>query len=206
MEPKTILIIISTVAILAGIYAIYASIKNTHKNHSQRRLKHRLVQKILGINGARIFYGFLGSGLIAFGIFMLFQFLVKPKLGQEYNNKTNKFVLVSKTTTNDQYIMNSSITTTLDQLQSSIKVLGKEKLYEYVEVSFKDNYLESIPEITWEMKNLEVIDLTYNNIHEIDINKISGMEKLKTIILTNNPISSEKIEEIKTKTNLEIKY
>ena len=206
MEPKTILTLLSIFAILIGVYSIYASIKNTHKNHSQRKLKHRLIQKILGINGARFFYGILGFGFIILGVFILFQSYIKPDLGNEYNNKTDKFVLVSKTINNDGYTMKSKTHTTLEQLKSTIKIIGNEKLNEYVQVSFKNNYINKVPDIIWEMKNLNFIDLTYNNISELNIEKIIKMDSLKTIILKENPISEEKIKEIREKTNIEIKY
>jgi len=206
MEPKTILSLLSIFAILAGVYSIYASIKNTHKNHSQRKLKHRMIQKILGINGARFFYGILGFGLIIFGVFILFQYYIKPNLGNEYNNKTDKFILVSKTINNDGYTIQSNTHTTLEQLKNKIKIIGDEKLNEFVQVSFKNNYINKVPDIIWKMKNLKFIDLTYNNISELNIEKIKNMDSLKTIILRENPISEEKIKEIREKTNVEIKY
>ena len=206
MEPKTIIILIAIIAIIAGIYSIYASIKNTHKNHSQRRLKHRIIQKILGVNGARIFYGILGFGLFIFGVIILFQILIKPKLGNEYNNRTNKFILVSKTINKNGYSLSSSTTLNFEQLNRTIQIKGKDELNKYVQASFKNNYLDEVPEIVWKMKNLRVIDFTYNNIAQIDINKLSKMDSLKTIILTNNPISKEKINEIKEKTDIKIIY
>ena len=205
MTPKSIIVILSIIVIIAGIYSIYASIKNTHQNHSQRKFKHRMIQKILGINGARVFYGFLGAGLIVFGLFMLFQFFVKPNLGNEYNNKTDKFVLISNTISNDKFIMTSSLTTTLEQLKSSIKIVGNAKLDEYVQIDFNNNYLDNLPDIVWQMKNLKTINLTNNNISDLDIDKISKMDSLKTIDLTNNPISIEKINEIRANTTVDIK-
>ncbi len=206
MEIRTTITLLSIVAILAGVYSIYASIKNTHKNHSQHRAKHRIIQNVLGINGARIFYGLLGFGLILFGLFILFQSYVKPKLGNEYNNKTDKFILVSETVTVDGFSVSSNLTTTLKQLNNSIKILGKSELDKYVQVSFRNNYLEKIPDLVWEMKNLKAIDLTFNNISKLDVKKLSKMEKLKVINLSNNPISKKSIEILKKETNIEIKY
>ncbi|MBO0589914.1 hypothetical protein I2486_00705 [Cellulophaga sp. E16_2] len=73
MEPKTVILLLALIALLAGIYTIYASIKNKHKKYAHRQLKHRIIQNVLGVAGARIFYGFLGIGLIIFGGFILFQ-------------------------------------------------------------------------------------------------------------------------------------
>ncbi|MFW2375202.1 leucine-rich repeat domain-containing protein [Cellulophaga baltica 4] len=204
MEPKTVILLLAIIALLAGGYTIYASIKNKHKDYSHRKLKHRIIQNVLGVDGARIFYGFLGIGLIIFGGFILFQFYVKPNLGNEYNNKTDQFTLVSKTLSTGDYTMTSSTTSTLKQLETSLKITGEEKLQDYVSADFSNNYLNQIPEIVWKMKNLKRIDFTYNNITEIDLTQLSKMDSLTTIILSNNPISIAKIKTLKETTNLEI--
>ncbi|WP_282117344.1 leucine-rich repeat domain-containing protein [Cellulophaga baltica] len=204
MEPKTVILLLAIIALLAGGYTIYASIKNKHKDYSHRKLKYRIIQNVLGVDGARIFYGFLGIGLIIFGGFILFQFYVKPNLGNEYNNKTDQFALVSKTLSTGDYTMTSSTTSTLKQLETSLKITGEEKLQDYVSADFSNNYLNQIPEIVWKMKNLKRIDFTYNNITEIDLTQLSKMDSLTTIILSNNPISIAKIKTLKETTNLEI--
>ncbi|WP_165749044.1 DUF308 domain-containing protein [Cellulophaga sp. Z1A5H] len=172
MEPKTVILLLAIIAIFAGIYTIYASIKNKHKDYSHRKLKHRIIQNVLGVAGARIFYGFLGIGLVLFGLFMLFQFYVKPNLGNEYNNKTDQFTLVSKTLSTEDYTMTSSTTSTLKQLDITLSVIGEEKLKDYVSADFSNNYLNQIPEVVWKMKNLKRIDFTYNNITEIDLKQL----------------------------------
>ncbi len=206
MEVKTILTLLSILVIFAGIYAIYASFKNLHKNYSHRRLKHKLIQKILGVNGARVFYAILGMGLIVFGTFILFLLFIKPKLGNEFNNRTDKFLLVSKTINHNGYSMISSTTCNFEQLNHTIEIKGKNELNKYIKASFKNNYLDKVPDIVWEMKNLRVIDFTYNNITQIDIDKLSKMDSLKTLILRNNPISSEEIKKIKEKTGIKVIY
>lgn len=206
MKVKTGFILVAIFSILAGNYAIYASYKNTHKNYSQKKLKHRLVQNILGINGARVLYGFLGLGLILFGTFILFQFFVTPKLGNEYNNKTNEFIISSRTINKEGYTLNSNIITNLNQLKSRIKFGGEEQLNKYVKISFKNNYLEEIPQIVWKMKNLKTIDLTYNKIVNLNIEQISKMDSLKIIVLKNNPITKENIDKLRKKTSIEIRY
>ncbi len=205
MEPKTILILVAIVSIFAGAYAIYGSIKNTHKNHSHRRLKNRTIQQLLGVDGARIFYGILGTGLLVFGLLFFFNLVVAPMLGDEYNNKTDEIVLVSKTTYSGNFSGQSTTYTTVEKLRGTTEIMGNNYLDDFIKISFKDNYRESLPDIVWEIKNVEIIDLTNNKISEIDSDKLSSLEHLKTLILTNNPISSEKIEEIRTNTVLEVK-
>lgn len=95
---------------------------------------------------------------------------------------------------------------TLEQLKTIIEMMGEVQYDKYIEVSFKNNYINKIPDFIWEIKNLELIDLTSNNINELDIKSLSKMRHLKTIILTNNPIAKEKVKNIREKTNLEIQY
>lgn len=205
MELETIFTLIIIFALIAGFYAIYGSVKNIHKNHSNR-LKHRLIEQIMGVDGARVFYAIIGFGLIVFGLLLLFQIHIKPNLGHEYNNKTDRFVLVMRVTDYGGRGGRGTLITTLQQLEKNIEILGEEKLDTYVQADFTNNYLRQVPDIVWEMKNLEVIDLTYNNISDLEIDKLSKMTQLKTIILTHNPISKEKIEELKVKTKIEFKY
>ena len=198
MEPRTILNLVCVFAILFGAYIILASVKNWHKNHSHRRLKARIVQYVLGVDGARVFYGIIGAGMILFGLVVLFQMHVKPLLGEKINNKTDQITLsLIMPNASADYEMTVSEITNFARLKENVRIMGEEQLLKYSTISLRDNYLKEIPEMVWKMENLKSLDLTNNEIESISIQNLQRLPKLESIILDGNHISEENLREIR---------
>lgn len=55
-----------------------------------------------------------------------------------------------------------------------------------------------LPSNIYEFKNIELLDISHNNLEGIDVDKIKTFKKLKNLYLNGNKITDEKINEIKT--------
>ena len=68
MKTETILYGISAIAILAGIWTLYYSLKKWNPEYKPRKVLAKLIRELLGSKGSQIFSGIMGTLLIIFGI------------------------------------------------------------------------------------------------------------------------------------------
>lgn len=206
METKTVFIFVSLLPTLFGIFILIAAILNWGKNLTPRKLVYKLIREALGEQGTRIFVGLGGIGLILYGTFIFSTMYLGLDPFSQKDHPTNQIILEKQTIIDSNTTTSSSQSSTIKALELNVKSNGESILKDYIKVSFKNNYLTNIPNIIWEMENLEEIDLTNNKISKLPIENLKKLNNLKSLILTNNPIDKTEIDRLKTELKIEIKY
>ena len=201
MKDSTVITLLIAFFFLLGLYCLYMAVKDKLRHRPARRPLHRLARSIWGYTGERIYTGLVGVAFMGVACFFLFHMHLKPLLGEKYNKKTESITLYGPTI----YDVDSTIVkhptmygASFKHLNSKQKRLGDDFLLEYEVIKFTYNYLPEIPEIVWKMKNLKVINLAKNEVTHIPIDKIKSLQYLETIVVTDNPLDSLNLLELKT--------
>lgn len=192
MKTETILYGISAIAILAGIWTLYYSLKKWNPEYKPRKVLAKLIRELLGSKGSQIFSGIMGTLLIIFGIGITYLTLTKDTRSKNKSYAKSEFIRITEFDAQYGAVLNSK-----QKIEKQkISRMGKEHLKNYQTVSFKNNGIDEIPDFVWEMSNLEILDLTNNELTDIpsDINKLVN---LKSLILNGNPVKLEQVENLK---------
>jgi hypothetical protein len=191
-------ILLLTIFFLLGIFLFYASYKGWNKNYVPHKRSARILKEVIGYNGIRVVTGLIGSILILIPSLIFFNKVIGIKAPKRMTSKS-ELVFLTPNNDNDQdkSIHFGDRSGDLNLITEHIKYSSPEIRDNYIRVSFKDNYLEEVPEIIFKLQNLEEIDLTNNDIESLPINQIKSLKKLRKIILINNPISPENLNQIK---------
>ncbi|WP_258098426.1 leucine-rich repeat domain-containing protein [Marinoscillum pacificum] len=182
------LFIVSTLPFLLGLFILVISIKNI-KAKKPTKLSSILIRKLLGETGTRIFAGIVGIAMMIFG-FNFFMEINQFKFPGHDKKKTNIVVMTRQKIINASTTASSSRRMTLPELQKEYKYAGNSLIAEFTSISFKNNYIKKLPDFAWSMKELEEIDLTNNEFTSLPKEQLASLPKLKTLILTGNPIDS----------------
>ena len=171
---------------------------NLYNKFKPRKAIGKLIREILGERGSQIWLIFVAITLFLLpGLYLSYLHYIKPNLPEEYSNKTDTVVLrhiMKATKIDDGWITSAPISwTTVDKIKDQLRYTN---LDSYDSISFKDNYLDELPDFVWNMKNLKSLYLKNNKIIVLPIEKIKTSE-IKTIYITGNPISNENINQIK---------
>jgi len=206
MESKTVFIFVSLLPFLFGVFIIIAAIKNWGKGMTPKKMLYRVIRELIGEKGTRVFGGIVGVGLILYGLFIFSSMYLDYNPFSQKNRLTDKITLEKKITQEGGTTISSSLFGTVSEIQTDISAKGDSELGKFTKISFKNNYRDNIPKIVWKMKNLEIIDLTNNNIKRLPIEEIKKLKKLKQIIVTGNNIDTDNIDSLSNQLKLEIKY
>lgn len=190
-------ILLLTIFFLFGIFLFYSAYKGWNKNYVPHKHSARIVKEAIGYNGTRFVVGLIGSILILIPTLI---FLNKVA-GIEPPKKMTRSELIFLTPNNDnnqdKSIHFGDTTGDLNIITEHVKYAPREIRDNYIKVSFKDNYLDELPQFIFKLQNLQEIDLTNNDIENLPIEQLKSLKKLRKIILTNNPVSPENLNQIK---------
>jgi hypothetical protein len=191
-------ILLLTIFFLLGIFFFYVSYRGWNENYVPDKRSARILKDVIGYNGTRFVTGLIGSVLILVPTLIFFNKVIGIKAPQRMTSKSELVFLTPNNTNNpDKSIHFGDRSGDLNTIMEHIKYSSPEIRANYIKVSFKDNYLDELPFITFKLQNLEEIDLTNNDIENLPIDQLKSLKKLRKIILTNNPISSENLNQIK---------
>jgi len=200
----TLLIIIGIVLFLTGGYLILTALKNWHSDYVPKRFFARAIKESLSPTAYRYFQGIFGSVIIITVLSLAYIEFIKPKISK---NKTNIItVKYSDGTGKALSFMGSSDGSSIVTLSTTNEKINriKHEFELFDSISFKDNYIREFPDFIFEMKNLEVINFTNNDLSDLPVSKIKNLKELRKIILVNNPIDSFRINKIKKELDIEI--
>ncbi len=188
---------ISLIPLLLGIFILIVAIK-IRKGFTPRRPLAKLIRRVLGEKGTRIFAGIVGVGLILYGgsFFISMNHIDFPSAKEKKSDK----VWIVKISVTGSDTTKSYISTPIDMLEHAYNYPN----LNFVSISFKNNYIKEVPDVVWDMINLKKINLTNNQITALPIEKIKKLKKLQTIILINNPISESELIKIRKELDLNI--
>ncbi len=131
------------------------------------------------------------------GLYLSYLQYLKPHLPAEYRQKTDYIALrhiMKPNKIDDEWIRSATITwTTIDKIKDRLRYSD---LDSYDSISFRDNYLDELPDFVWDMKNLKSLYLKNNKIETLPIEKIKNTG-IKTIYIIGNPFTKENINKIK---------
>lgn len=196
------LFIVSTLPFLLGLFILIISIKNI-KAKKPTKLSSIIIRKLLGETGTRIFAGIAAIAMMIFG-FNFFMKINEFKFPGHDKKKTNIVVMTKQKIIDANTTSYSSRRMTLPELKKEYKYAGNSLIADYTSISFKNNYIKKLPDFVWSMKELEEIDLTNNKITSLPKEQLASLPKLKTLILTGNPIDSTESFLIKNNRQFEI--
>jgi Leucine-rich repeat (LRR) protein len=158
----------------------------------------KFIREILGERGSQIWIFFISITFFLLpGLYLSYLQYVRPHLPAEYSQKTDGIALrhiMKPNKIDDGWIRSAPITwTTVDKIKDQLRYSD---LDSYDSISFKDNYLDELPNFVWNMKNLKCLYLKNNKIKVLPIEKIKNTD-IKTIYIMGNPFTDENIHQIK---------
>ena len=199
------IILFLTFVFLFSVLLIYKAFKGWDKNYVPHKLSARIIREIVGYNGTRVLVGAIG---VVFALIPVLIFSDKVLGISPPERLTAKSDIIFITATPDQnrsiYAVGGDRSGNLQSITDNIKYSPKEIRDTYIKISFRNNYLDDLPLITFNLQNLEEIDLGNNDIENLPIDKLKSLKKLRKIIVTNNPISPENLKELKQLQNVKI--
>lgn len=188
---------ISLIPFLLGLLILTVAIKG-RKGYTPRKAIAKLIRSLLGEKGTRIFAGIIGVIFIFYGI-NLFMEMNQIGFKSAMEEKSNKVSIV-KISVIGSDTTKSYISAPIDMLEHAYNYPN----HNFVSISFRNNQITKVPDVVWDMVNLEELNLTNNQIKELSIEKIKKLKKLQTIILINNPISEAELMKIRNELDLNI--
>ena len=160
MKVENVILIISIIVMLIGIWAVYYSLKLWNPNYRPRKLIAKLIRQSLGSKGTQIFTIIFGTVLILFGSGMTYMTLTKGKLNPYSSYNKSEWITISVFNAQMGAILRSKVSLEKQKISRS----GKDHLKNYQTVSFKNNGIKEIPNFVWDMSNLEKLDMTNNEL------------------------------------------
>lgn len=202
MNFETLLL---TVFFLMGIFFVFKSRKGWNQNYVPSKFLARIIKEAVGYNGTRFLVGLVGAILIIIPMLIFANQVLGISLPHRATSKSNIVFIAAKPDENRSlYSPGGDRYGDLQSITDHIKYSNPEIRNTYFKISFKDNYLNELPLITFELQNLEEIDLCNNDIEYLPIDKLKSLKKLRKIILTNNPVSPENLNQIKQLQHIQI--
>ncbi len=205
MEFKIFIILFLTFVFLYGVYFIYKAFKGWDNSYIPHKMSARIIREIIGYNGTRVIMGIIGF------VFALIPTLIFANKVLGINppaRLASKSDIISISAKPDKtrgiYAVGGDRYGDLQSITDNIKYNSQEIRDTYIKISFKDNYLDELPLITFKLQNLEEIDLENNDIENLPVDQLKNLKKLRKIILTNNPISPENLRQIKQLQNVKV--
>lgn len=125
------------------------------------------------------------------------------EVGPDVYKKTDTVVLVLsdnklKSLKSEMGAMTKLEVLRVDHNQLEGSLIGEIRKMPLRELDASYNKLTGIPAEVGQLSKLETLDLSYNNIDSYP-NEIANIPQLKTLKLTGNPMSADKIAELKSK-------
>ncbi|TDO94539.1 leucine-rich repeat domain-containing protein [Flavobacterium sp. 245] len=205
MGFKIFIILFLTFVFLYGAYFIYKAFKGWDNSYVPHKTSARIIREIVGYDGTRFIMGIIGFvfALIPALIFSNKVLGINPP--ERLTSKSDIIFLTAEPDENRGiYAPGGDRSGNLQSITDNIKYNSQEIRNTYIKISFKNNYLDALPLIIFDLQNLEEIDLENNDIENLPIDQLKNLKKLRKIILTNNPISSENLKQIKQLQNVKV--
>ncbi|MEJ0029535.1 MAG: hypothetical protein WDO15_03850 [Bacteroidota bacterium] len=190
MNPIWIIII---VLLALGIYALQGAIRHSFKDVESKTGKARLVRSLLGETGFRYFIGAIGVAFIVAALFATVTLGFGVDIGGDRTDRVEIHIMPDSTSTG------SLLTATMPQLKMKYQYMGDAEFQKYQQVSFRNHYMDKLPDLLWKMTNVESIDLSNNDFQELPLQDLAKLTKLKKLVLDGNPIEPAYLEQIRSK-------
>lgn len=200
MEFKIFIILFLTFCFSYGVYFIYKAFNGWNKNYVPHKLSAQAVREVVGYDGTRVIVGIIGVVFTLIPTLIFANKVLGISFPDRWTSGTNTiFITVEpdKSIDSDIYSLPGELAVEMQSLNDHIKYSPQARKDEYVKISFRNNYLNYLPLIIFDLQNLKEIDLTNNDIESLPIEKIKSLKKLRKLILTNTSISPENLKQLK---------
>ncbi len=192
---------------LTGTFLILASVKNWHKDFVPRKLYVKLIKETLSPIAYRYFTGSIGLIMIIVPMFLGVQEFIIPKtnkLEERTTDITIKYIDGTYKSPNSELSDSKGASTayTIISINQIDKIRNNFNLFD--SISFENINIDYFPDFLCDMKNMEVINFTNNNLNDLPVSKIQQLPMLRKIILVNNPVDSLKMQKLEKDLNIEI--
>lgn len=184
MTPKLILTLLAIFCIIIAFLLIISAKKNKHKKFIPRKASAKLIKNILGDEGTKYYVYVSGVLFIFFGVGLIYLLhFSTPSIPSGYEQTETIYIHANSLSPFD-----NSPTVSISQFENVNKLnlhgkYDRDKNNHIIKISFKNNYLSSLPECVNQMSNLKELDIRNNNIktnHLIDIlNKLKNLRKVR---------------------------
>jgi hypothetical protein len=185
---------IITVLFALGIYALQGAIRHSFKDVESKTPKARLVRSLLGETGFRYFIGLIGVVFIAAALFATVTLGFGVDIGGHKTDWVEIVVMPDSLDTNG-----SRLSAKMSSLRMKYQYKGDAEFQKYQRVSFRNHYMDKLPDLLWKMTNVESIDLSNNDFEELPLEQLSKLTKLKTLVLDGNPMEPGYVDQVRTK-------
>ncbi|NMH87711.1 hypothetical protein [Flavivirga algicola] len=195
---ETIIYFLLGIGLFLLIIGIFYRKWNLFKILKPRKAIGRFIRDMLGERGSQIWVLFVAFTFFLFpGLYLSYLHYIKPQLPPEYSQKTDKIALryvIEPKKIDDGWTTSAPIEwTTVDIIKGKLSYTN---LDSYDSISFRDNYLNKLPDFVWNMKNLKSLNLENNKISVLPIKKVKK-SNINKIYIIGNPITNENVNQIK---------
>ncbi len=198
-DRESLIFFLLGVGLVLLIVGIFYRKWNIYYKFKPRTTIQRFFSELLGERGSQIWIMFIAITLFLLpAAYLSYVHYIKPKLPAEYSQKTEDIALrhiVKSNRSHDGWIISAPVEwTTVNHIQQRLSYTD---LHIYDSISFRDNYLEELPDFIWKMSNLKHLNLKNNKIISLPIETIKK-SPLSHIYITGNPIDKNNLIELKS--------